>query len=116
MYNFIPDTWDSSDQIFASGEVGSYVEFNLKYPQIETMLLQFNFTTAPDFGLINVIWNQKSVFEGLDLFSPSVRRLSKTFSDVNIQKENILRIEIAGKNKNSSGFKFGIDSLKANDK
>ncbi|MBK7055103.1 MAG: DUF2723 domain-containing protein [Leptospiraceae bacterium] len=116
MYNFIPDTWDSSDQIFASGEVGSYVEFNLKYPQIETKLLQFNFTTAPDFGLINVRWNNKSIFEGLDLYSPSVRRLSKTISDVNIQKENILRIEIAGKNKNSSGFKFGIDSLKANDK
>ncbi len=113
MFSYPNDFWDNSDQVFISAKLNSFFELKLNHTRSETVNLQFNFTAAPDFGIINIYLNQKKIFENLDLYKPNVSRLSQSIQKLQLLgNDNILKFEIVERNQNSNGYKMGIDSVK----
>jgi hypothetical protein len=112
MYSF-DGNWDMSDQIFIAGETGSFLELKLNHTQMEKAFIQINFTSAPDFGILNVYWNNKKILENIDSYTPNVKRFTNVPTEVNLLKgDNFIKVEIVGRNTNSSGFNFGVDSIR----
>lgn len=111
MYAYGGD-WDSGDQIFGSGEKGSFLEFNFNHKNQQLVNIQTQLTTAPDFAIVDIFLNDKLLFGKVDLYSQEVKRYS-TFPTRAILKQgkNRLRLIIVDKNQKSSGYKLGIDSI-----
>ncbi len=113
MSNYQNSSWDNIDQIFISGRKNDFIVFSLNHYISETKNLELNLTTAPDFAIVNIYWNEKKVLENIDLFKNIVSRISLNIKKVNLLAgENKLKIEIIEKNSDSFGFKLGIDSVK----
>ena len=110
--NSFQGNWDGEDQIFLSGENGSYAEWKLAHTKTETAKIQIHLTSAPDFGTLNIYWNQKKILANIDSYALSVGRFTSPVVAVDLRSgDNLLRVELSGKNPESSGFKFGVDSV-----
>ncbi|MCB1157593.1 MAG: hypothetical protein KDK45_08835, partial [Leptospiraceae bacterium] len=106
------DTWEFSDQIFASGKPGSSIEFLIERKEDAKESIRIAFSTAPDFSRIDVYWNELRILENMDLYSTEVKRKLEIFDNINIRKgRNILKLIIKDKNPKSGGYKLGIDAI-----
>ena len=74
--NSFQGNWDGEDQIFLSGENGSYAEWKLAHTKTETAKIQIHLTSAPDFGTLNIYWNQKKILANIDSYALSVGRFT----------------------------------------
>ena len=106
--------WKNNDQIFfLNTKPGSKIGFMLNLAQGLKGELALNVTTANDYGIIQLLLNNKTLQnEPIDLYSQNISYKRLKFENVSFKGgENILSIKIIGKNANSTDTKLGIDTI-----
>jgi len=105
--------WLMDNQIFVSASgPGSEVSLLIKSKKNEKKKMTLFLTKAPDFGIINVVFNNKSLGK-FSLYSPKVERYRLSLGEVELTKSGeILLIRTIGKSEESRGYKMGLDSIR----
>jgi len=106
--------WKNNDQIFFSpskqnAEIGFLLRFNTAF----TGNLTLNITTSYDSGIIEILLNNKRISpEPVDLYTPNVYFKKLEIDHVSFESgNNILSIQVIGKNERSAAMKLGVDTL-----
>jgi Protein of unknown function (DUF2961) len=108
-------TWSGGAQLFWNGG-NPGAELNLQVPAKRRGPYQLSgiFTTAPDYGTIQVYQNGVGIGGPIDLFSPQVQPTPITLlGPIQLQRgDNPITIRIVGKDPQSTNYFVGIDALK----
>ena len=74
--------------------------------------LTVTFTTAVDFGIVDLYLNDTLLQAGLDFYSSSLGTVNHTFNNISLPEgENMIKAVQKGKNASSTSTMFGIDVL-----
>jgi hypothetical protein len=72
----------------------------------------FKFSTAFDYGTVDILLNNEPLITKLDLFSPSVTSMTNNVHFVKLKKgENQIKFDLNDKSPKSTGYFFGIDHI-----
>lgn len=107
--------WSGHEQLFWSGGApGSVLELAFDLPADGRYSVEMNLTRAPDYGLLRFELDGEPGGEGFDGFDPGVVTSGPvalgTFT-LSVGTHRV-RVTIAGKSRQSSGYFAGIDSLR----
>lgn len=99
---------------FIPKQPGEWYELAVPVKKAGTYRLTGYFTKARDYGIGQLYWNGRKVGQPLDAFnSPNV--VATGAVDLGAvhanQGDNVLRVEVIGKNPKSIGYMFGLDCL-----
>lgn len=109
--------WTGDGQLFFDGQgPGSWIEFAFTIEKQERRRLVLPVTHSYDFGIYRLTFDGQPV-EGLadpiDFYSPRIEVREHSLGDRELTPgEHRIRLECAGNNANSTGFKLGIDSVR----
>ena len=106
--------WKNNDQIsFNPSKLNAQISFLLRFAKAFKTKLSLNLTTSYDFGTIVILLNNTCITKSpIDLYSSNVYFKKLEFDNVSFEKgNNILSIQIVGKNASSTAMKIGIDTI-----
>lgn len=106
------DFWRNGDHVFIGGDnPGVDAKILLKSNSKKNVSIQMGFTTAIDFGIVEVYVNEKQIGQ-IDLYSEKVEYKQMEWKLVElIEGDNTLRFRILEKNPSSTSFRMGIDFI-----
>jgi hypothetical protein len=106
--------WNNNAQLLIDPtRFNARTDFLLNFKNSITGHLSLHFTTANDYGMVEVLINNKPLSpELIDLYSPTVNFKVIKFNNVSFLKgNNILSLQMINKNTASKGIRAGIDTI-----
>lgn len=106
--------WLHDDQVFVrSDRIGQWVEFEFPSEQDCTAGIELSLTRSYDYGVVRISINGKQAIPAVDGYSSfGIEGVKVPVAQVALKKAgNRLKIEVIGKNFQSSGTFFGLDHL-----
>jgi len=108
------ERWSNENQLFCPGELGAYVMLEFDVDTDGVYELEVYFTKAPDYGIVEVLIDEKQVGERFDGYSAKVEpsgKVSMGTLKLGAGKHTIT-FRVVGKNENSTNYFMGIDCIR----
>jgi len=104
--------WRNGDHVFIGGDNPEVTaSILLKSDSKKSVSIQMGFTTASDFGIVEIYANEKQIGK-VDLYSEKVDYKQMEWKSVELKEgDNTLQFRILEKNSSSTSFRMGIDFI-----
>lgn len=107
----LSNQWNQNNHLFLRLTPNESVDIAFLRQEAYTGPLLVSYTKAPDYGTYAVALN-KTPLASLDGWGPSIARATYEIPNASLKAgSNVLTLICTGKNQNSTGLLFGIDSL-----
>lgn len=108
------ERWSNESQLFCPGELGAYVVLEFDVADDGNYELEVYFTKAPDYGIVEVLVDDRQVGERFDGYSPNVEPSGRvSMGTVKLSKgKHTITFRVVGKNEKSTNYFMGIDCIR----
>jgi hypothetical protein len=114
---YLGSAWSGERHLFWWGShsgVGSTLSISVPLIEAGTYAVTGVFTMAADYGMVQLYFNDEPIGQPLDFYSPTLQRSQELFlGEVQLNEgNNVLKVEIVGKNEKSPNYLFGLDYIR----
>lgn len=113
---YLGPAWSGEHHLIWGDHSGAGNTLSLSVPLVEsgTYTVTGAFTMAADFGTVQLYFNDQPLGQPLDFYSPTLQRSQELLlGEVHLDKgNNVLKVEVVGKNERSANYLFGLDYIR----